>query len=127
MHSYALWCADLSHRHYIKKTHITFIEYDDVNFDKLADVRYFGEGNSKDRKLEYDFEYCLTCDLRLLNREPVMTRDILVDELERFVVGAKNGNYTAREETTMQHTDFEVLERLISAALRFGRLKENHR
>jgi hypothetical protein len=115
----------LGHKHDIKKTHVTFVEYDDVNFDRLSDTRYFGEGNSKGRKLAYDFEYCLSCDLRLLNGEPVMTRDILGDEFERFAVEAKRGNYKAKAETTMQHTDFDALERLINAALGFGKLKES--
>ncbi len=53
-----------------------------------------------------------------------MTRDILEDEFERFVVQAKKGNYIVQEERTIQHTDFEALERLIRAALRFGKLKE---
>ena len=102
------------------------MEFDDVNFDKLAlDTRYFGEGNSKGRKLEYNFEYCLSCGLRLLNGNPVLTKGILEDEFERFVVKAKKGNYKAAEHTTVQHTDFEVLERVIKAALEFGKLKES--
>jgi len=119
-----LWCIALGHKHDIKKTQVTFVEYDDVNFDKLADARYFGEGNSENRKLEYIFEYCLNCDLRLLNGEPAVTRDILADEFERFVVEAKGGNFKAKAEITLQHSDFEVLERLIAAALGFGKLKE---
>ena len=113
----------MGHKHNIKKTHVAFIEYDDVNFDKLADARYFGEGNSKNRKLEFDFEYCLGCDLRLLDGKPVLTRDILSDELEHYAVEAKRGNYKAKTETTMQHTDFEALERIIEAAFAFGKLK----
>lgn len=69
----------------MKKTHISFVEFDDVNFSKLtADVTYFGEGNSKGRVLEFDFEYCLECSLRLLNGEPIFTRDILEDEFKNL-------------------------------------------
>lgn len=115
----------MSHNHDIKKTHITLIEFDDVVLDKLAvDTKYFGECNSKDRKLEYDFEYCLGCGLRLLDGKPVMTRGILEDEFERYVVQAKKGKYKASDETTVQHTDFEALQRLIKAALEFGELAE---
>jgi hypothetical protein len=115
-----------NHTHDIKKTHVIFIEYDDVDFSKLATSRtYFGEGNSKERKLEFDFEYCLGCGLRLLEGKPILTRDILEAEFERFVLQAKKGNYIASEETTVQHSDFEVLERLINRALEFGKLKEN--
>ncbi len=114
------------HKHNTKKTHITLIEYDDINHDKLRiDKAYFGEGNSLDRKLEFDFEYCLGCNLRLLDGEPIKTQDILEDEFERFVVQAKNNRYIAAEETTMQHTDFEALQRLIMSALDFGKLKES--
>ena len=112
------------HEHDIKETHVCFIEFDDVNFSKLtADRRYFGEGNSAGRKLEFDFKYCLGCDLRLLDGEPVLTRDILQDEFERFVVQAKKGGYVDSAEVTVQHSDFEVLERLIKKALEFGKLK----
>ena len=70
-----LMCDSLSHKHDIKKTHVTFVEFDDVMFTKLADdIKYFGEGNSKGRVLEFDFEYCLGCDLRLLDGKPVMTQ-----------------------------------------------------
>lgn len=114
----------MRHRHQTRKTHVSFIEFDDINYTKLAaDAKYYGEGNSKGRKLEFDFEYCLTCGLRLLDSQPIMTRDILEDELERFVIQAKKGNYIAQEERTLQHTDFEALERLITAAVGFGRLK----
>ena len=115
----------MSHKHDIKKTHISIIEFDDVLFTKLAkDVRYFGEGNSKGRMLEFDFEYCLGCDLRLLDGKPIMTKDILEDEFERLVAKAKNNNYVSSEQTTLQHTDFERFERLIKSALAFGKLKE---
>jgi hypothetical protein len=113
----------LSHQHDMKKTSITIIEFDDVVVSKLAkDVKYFGEGNSKDRKLEFSFEYCLSCDLRLLDGKPIMTRDIL-EEFERLVTHAKNNKYVSSEQTTMQHTDFETFERLIKGALELGKLK----
>ena len=117
--------ANLSHNHDIKKTHVKFIEFDDVMLSKLAkDKTYFGEGNSKERMLEFDFEYCLGCGLRLLNGKPVMTRDILEAEFERFVIQAKNNKHVDAEETTLQHTDFETLERLIKSALELGKLRE---
>jgi hypothetical protein len=110
----------------MKKTHISFIEFDDVMFTKLAkDLRYYGEGNSKERVLEFDFEYCLNCGLRLLDGKPIMTRDILEEELERLVTQAKNNKYVSSEQTTLQHTDFETFERLIKSALELGKLKEN--
>jgi hypothetical protein len=114
----------LSHKHEIKKTHVCFIEFDDVHFYKLSDLKYYGEGNSKGRRLEYDFEYCLGCGLRLLDGKPVMTHDILEDELEKLVVAAKNGKYVCLKESTLQHSDFEIFERLIQCALEFGKLKE---
>ena len=117
--------ADPNHKHEIKKTHVTFVEYDDVNFNKLAkDIKYFGEGNSKERVLEFDFEYCLGCSLRLLDGKPIMTRDILENEFERLVRKAKNNKYVSSEQTTIQHSDFETLERLINSALEFGKLNE---
>ncbi|MGA2523374.1 MAG: hypothetical protein ABSF65_04380 [Candidatus Bathyarchaeia archaeon] len=117
--------ADPNHKHEIKKTHVTFVEYDDVNFNKLAkDIKYFGEGNSKERVLEFDFEYCLSCSLRLLDGKPIMTRDILENEFERLVRKAKNNKYVSSEQTTIQHSDFETLERLINSALEFGKLNE---
>ena len=76
------------------------------------------------RRLEFDFEYCLGCGLRLLGGKPVMTRDILQDEFEKFVVQAKNNRYVDSVETTVQHSDFETLERLIKSALELGKLKE---
>lgn len=118
-------CADLSHKHDVKKTHVKFVEFDDVVVSKLAkDKAYFGEGNSKERVLEFDFEYCLNCGLRLLDGKPIMTRDILEGELERFVTKAKNNNYISSDQTTIQHTDFETLQRLIKSALKLGKLKE---
>ncbi len=94
-------------------------------FTKLGDARYFGEGNSNGRVLEFDFEYCLNCGLRLLDGKPIMTKDILEDEFERFVVQAKNNKYVRSGETTLQHSDFEIFERLVKRALEFGKLKEN--
>jgi hypothetical protein len=113
----------LIHSHEIKRTHVFFIEFDDVVSEKLAIRGYYGEGNSKGRSLELDFRYCLGCNLRLLNGEPALTRDILEDELEIFVKQAKKGNFLASKEVTVQHSDFEVLERLIQKALAFGKLK----
>ena len=119
-------CIDLSHKHAMKKTHVSFIEFDDVIFTKLAkDVQYFGECNSKERVLEFDFEYCLNCGLRLLDGKSIMTRDILEEEFERLVTQAKNNKYVSTEQTTLQHTDFETFERLIKCALGLGKLKEN--
>ncbi len=114
----------MSHKHEIKKTHVSFIEFDDVQFHKLVDLKYFGEGNSKGRVLKFDFEYCLSCSLRLLDGKPIMTRDILEDEFEKLVNQAKNGKYASAKETTLQHSDFETVERLIQRALEFGKLKE---
>ena len=109
----------------MKRTHISIVEFDDVMFTKLAkDPTYFGEGNSKGRKLEFDFDYCLACDLRLLDGKPIMIKDILEDEFERIVVKAKNKNYVTSEQTTLPHTDFETFERLINNALSLGKLKE---
>ncbi len=117
---------DPNHKHDIKKTHVAFVEYDDVNFSKLVkDTRYFGEGNSKERVIEFDFEYCLGCGLRLLDGKPIMTRDILEHEFERLVRQAKNNKYVSAEQTTIQHSDFETMERLIKSALEFGKLQEN--
>jgi hypothetical protein len=117
--------VNLSHKHDIKKTHVSFIEFDDVMFTKLAkDTKYFGEGNSKGRTLEFDFEYCLGCGLRLLDGKPIMTKDILEGEFERIVIKAKKNSYVSAEKTTLQHTDFETFERLINSALAFGKLKE---
>jgi hypothetical protein len=114
----------LSHKHEIKKTHIKFIEFDDVNPAKLAlDTKYFGEGNSKERKLEFDFEYCLSCGLRLLDGKPIMTQSILEDEFERYVTQAKHNNYKSSVEITVQHSDFEALQNLIGNAMEFGKLR----
>jgi hypothetical protein len=113
------------HVHDIKKTHVVFVEFDDVFFDKLAaDLRYFGEGNSKGRVLAFDFKFCLSCGLRLLDGAPIVTRDIL-EELETLVIDAKGGAYVASKEITVQHSDFDTLQRLIQGALALGTLKEN--
>lgn len=119
-------CSLLSnHKHEIKKTHVVFVEFDDIVVSKLAVNRdYFGENNSLGRKLEFDFEYCLGCSLRLLDGKAIMTKDILEDELERFVVKAKNNNFIDSAETTLQHSDFEILQRLIKSALKLGELRE---
>jgi hypothetical protein len=37
---------------------------------------------------------------------------------------AKNNKYVSSEQTTIQHSDFETLERLINSALEFGKLNE---
>ena len=115
----------MNHKHDIKKTHVSFVEFDDVMFTKLGDAKYFGEGNSKGRVLNFDFEYCLNCNLRLLDGNQIMTRDILETEFERLVVQAKNNKYVSSEQTTLQHSDFEIFERLVKLALEFGKLKEN--
>jgi hypothetical protein len=115
----------MSHQHKIKKTHIKIVEYDDVDFAKIVkDCRYLGEGNSMGRVLEYDFEYCLECGLRLLNGEPIMTKGILEYEFERFVSMAKRGNYVGSEEVTVQHSDFQSMENLIKNAVAFGKLRQ---
>ncbi len=113
----------MSHKHVIKKTRVSFIEFDDVLFNKLDDLTYFGEGNSKGRKMEYDFEYCLDCDFRLLGGKPILTKGIFDEELEKWVNEAKNGCYVNAKEVTVQHSDYEVLERLIKDALALGALK----
>lgn len=94
-------------------------------FTKLGDPTYFGECNSKGRVLEFDFEYCPNCSLRLLDGKPIMTRDILEPEIERLVIQAKNNKYISAEQTTLQHSDFEIFERLIKRALEFGKLKQS--
>ena len=115
--------SKLNHKHTLKKTQISFVEFDDIVLEKLSVRGYYGAGNSKGRQLEYTFEYCLDCDLRLLDGAPVLTRDILEDEFEKYVIQAKKGNYITSKEVTVQHSDFEVLERLIPKALALGKLK----
>ena len=118
----------MSHKHDIKKTRLEFIEFDDVNHSKLAkDKTYFGEKNSKERVLVFEFEYCLGCGLRLLDGKPIMTRDILEEEFERLVTKAKNNQYRISEQTTLQHTDFETFIRLIKTAIEFGKLGKNQK
>lgn len=115
----------MSHKHDLKKTHVSFIEFDDVDVSKLAkNSRYFGEGNSKARTLEFDFEYCLGCGLRLLDGNPIKTQDILEAEFETIVIQAKKGKYVNSQKTTVQHSDFEIVEHLITKALEFGKLKQ---
>ena len=114
----------MSHQHHILKTHVTITEYDDVDFTKLGkDRRYFGEGNSKGRVLEYDFEYCIDCGYRQLNGQPVMTKGILEYEFERFAEQAKRGQYVSSEATTVQHSDFDSLQNIIANAVEFGKLR----
>lgn len=113
----------MGHKHVIKKTHISFVEFDDVLFDKLGDLTYFGESNSKGRTMKFNFEYCLECDLRRLDGKPVLTKGIF-DELEKIVTDAANGDYVNTKEITVQHSDFEILERLIKDALTLGALKQ---
>jgi len=114
----------LSHKHVIKKTRIAFIEFDDVLFNKLDDLTYFGEGNSKGRKMEFDFEYCLNCDLRLLNGKMILTKGIFDEELEKFVTDAQDNNHIKFKEITVQHSDYDILERLIKSTLSLGELKK---
>jgi hypothetical protein len=114
----------LSHTHQIKKTRIVFVEFDDVIPAKLAaDLRYFGEGNSKNRKLEFNFEHCLECNYRILDGKPIMTQGVL-DEFEKYVTQAKLNNHKSSAEVTVQHSDFDILERLIKRALKFGDLRQ---
>ncbi len=114
----------MSHKHDIQKTKVSFVEFDDVSLSKLAkDKTYFGEGNSKERIAEYDFEYCLSCGLRLVDEKRIMTKDILEEEFERFVIKTKKGSHISSERTTLQHSDFEAIQRLIKSALEFGKLK----
>jgi DNA-binding protein YbaB len=65
----------------------------------------------------------LGCDLRLLDGAPILTRDILEDEFEKYVIQAKKGKHITLKEVTVQHSDFEFLERLILKALALGKLK----
>ncbi len=116
----------MSHDHAIKKTHVSLIEVDDVLPSKLArDKKYFGESNSNGRKLEFDFEFCLSCGYRLLNGQPIITQGLLDQEFERFVTYANNNSYVNSEETLVQHSDFETLQRLIDSCVKLGELREN--
>ncbi|MDR2719600.1 MAG: hypothetical protein LBC03_02195 [Nitrososphaerota archaeon] len=114
----------MDHEHVIKKTRISFIEFDDVLFNKLDDLTYFGEGNSKGRKMEFDFEYCLGCDLRFLDGKPLLTKGVFDEELENLVTDAKDSNYIKFKEVTVQHSDYDILERLIKNVLSLGELKK---
>jgi hypothetical protein len=113
----------MSHKHVIKKTRIVFIEFDDVLFNKLDDLTYFGEGNSNGRKMEFDFEYCLECDLRLLDGNMILTIGVFDDELEKLVTDAKDNYYPKFKEVTVQHSDYDILERLIKNILSLSTLK----
>jgi hypothetical protein len=113
----------MSHKHVIKKTQISFIEFDDVLFNKLDDLTYFGEGNSKGRKLVFDFEYCLDCDLRMLNGKMILTKGVFDEELEKLVTNAKDNCYLKVKEVTVQHSDYDILERLITNVLSIDKLK----
>jgi hypothetical protein len=61
----------------------------------------------------------------LLDGQPIMTKGILDQELERFVTYAKNNSYVSSEESMVQHSDFETLERLLKNAMAFGKLRQN--
>lgn len=114
------------HSHDIKRTHVSFIEFDDVIPEKLGiSSSYYGEGNSKGRCLNFDFEYCLGCGLRFLNGEPALTHDILENEFETFVKQAKKGNCITSKEVTVQHSEFDSLENLIKSAIAFGKLQKS--
>ncbi|MDR2204231.1 MAG: rhamnan synthesis F family protein [Nitrososphaerota archaeon] len=113
----------MSHEHVIKKTQIHFIEFDDVLFNKLDDLTYFGEGNSQNRKMDFNFEYCIDCDLRLLDGKPIITKGIFDDEFETLVNDTKTGNAIKTKEITVQHSDYETLERLIKNMLTLSELK----
>jgi hypothetical protein len=113
----------LQHKHVIKKTRFAFIEFDDVVFNNLSNPTYFGEGNSKGRKMVFDFEYCLDCDLRLCDGAVIFTSGIF-DELEKLVTDARNGKCIKFKEVTVQHSDYEALERLVKNALALGKLKQ---
>jgi hypothetical protein len=115
----------MSHKHVIKKTRISFIEFDDVLFNKLGDLTYFGEGNSKGRKMTFDFEYCLDCDLRMLNGKMILTKGVFDEELEKLVTDAKDNCYLKFKEVTVQHSDYDILERLIKNVLTLDKMKRN--
>jgi hypothetical protein len=54
-----------------------------------------------------------------------MSKGILDEELEIFVVKAKKNNYIPSKEVTVQHGDFEILERLIQKAIALGVFRES--
>jgi hypothetical protein len=113
----------VSHKHVIKKTRVSFIEFDDVVFNKLDDLTYFGEGNSQGRKMEFDFEYCLKCDLRMLDGKIILTQGVFDEELEKLVMDTKNNCYLNFKEVTVQHSDYDILERLIKNVLALDKMK----
>jgi hypothetical protein len=114
----------MNHEHRMQKTHIVLVEFDDVLPAKLvADIRYFGEGNSKNRKMEFDFEYCLDCNHRLLEGKPIVSSGIF-DELEKYVTQTRRGSHKKYAEVTVQHSDFDIMDRLIKSALELGKLKQ---
>ena len=114
----------MSHKHILKKTRLFFIEFDDVLFNKLDDLTYFGEGNSKGRKMDFDFEYCLECDLRMLDGKMILTKGVFDEELEKLVTDAKNSRYLKFKEVTVQHSDYDILERLVQNILSLSELKK---
>jgi hypothetical protein len=114
----------MSHKHVIKKTRISFIEFDDVVFNKLGDLTYFGEGNSKGRKMEFDFEYCLNCDLRMLDGKMILTKGVFDEEFEKLVTDAKDNCYLKSKEITIQHSDYDIFERLVQSVLSLSELKK---
>lgn len=109
----------------MKKTHIIFVEMDDYSLtDMIKNGGAGGQGNSKDERLEYDFEYCIEdeCNVRLLNGKPIVTKGILFPEdFEIFVGSAKKGRHATHSEIALQHTDFEALKRSIQKALELGK------
>ncbi|MCL2642898.1 MAG: hypothetical protein FWD52_05260 [Candidatus Bathyarchaeota archaeon] len=113
----------MCHKHVIKKTWVSFIEFDDVLFNKLNDLTYFGEGNSKGRKMAFDFEYCLNCDLRMLNGKLILTKGLFDEELEKLVIDAKDNCHIKFKEVTVQHSDYDTLEQLIKNVLSLDKLK----
>jgi hypothetical protein len=60
----------------------------------------------------------------LLNGEPIITKGIFEDEFERLVIQAKNNKYVSSEQVTLQHSDFEIFERLIKNAIKLGKLRK---
>ena len=74
--------------------------------------------------MEFDFEYCLGCDLRFFDGKPFLTKGVFDEELENLVTDAKANNYTKFKEVTVQHSDYDILERLIQNVLSLGELKK---
>jgi hypothetical protein len=73
--------------------------------------------------MEFDFEYCLDCDLRLLDGKTILTNGVFDEELEKLVTDAKNNCYLKFKEVTVQHSDYDILERLIKNILSLSTLK----